>query len=597
MNTITGTNNADSLTGTDSGDEISGLAGNDTIDGGLGGDIVFGGDGDDTITDTGTPVAGQNILSGFLIEDFVFLDAGGNPDSIPPEAENPGNIGLEVGGTVNFPNAADQITFAVNDDDSTFDDGFVEQSGAFATIAEDLTIGGITFPAGQVAEAETNIITQTPDGDTITFTLITIVPPGNTNTQNQGDAVLLVADAPIPPGVPLTITGFTDGPQIPYNTLTPPPDTIFGGAGNDTIDAGEENDFVDAGADDDVVFAGVGDDSLFGGDGIDTLDTSDATDSVTIDLGAGTASGNDIGDDTIAEFEAVIGGSGNDTITGDAAANTVSGGAGDDSISTGDGNDVITVGEGDDVVDGGGVSGGDPLLDNDTLVIDAPDGGSFDVIFAGGDDESGTVNVLDSGGNTVSTITFSEIESIVCFARGTMIETPTGAVAIEDLAAGDLVLTHDNGAQPIRWIGSRTVEAKGNLAPVVISEGTLGNDRELRVSPLHRMLITHWRAELMFGEPEVLVPAKHLVNGDTIYTAEGGEVEYFHMLFDQHEIVTANGAASESFHPGAQAMNSLEDAMREEIFSIFPNLRSETDDAVPMARLSLKTAEARAFLN
>jgi len=123
----------------------------------------------------------------------------------------------------------------------------------------------------------------------------------------------------------------------------------------------------------------------------------------------------------------------------------------------------------------------------------------------------------------------------------------------------------------------------------------LGNDRDLLVSQLHRMLITDWRAELMFGEPEVLAAAKHLINGDTIHMAEGGEVEYFHMLFDAHEIVTANGAPSESFHPGEQGMSWLEEEVREEIFSIFPELRIALEGYGPTARTTLKAFEARAL--
>jgi hypothetical protein len=229
-------------------------------------------------------------------------------------------------------------------------------------------------------------------------------------------------------------------------------------------------------------------------------------------------------------------------------------------------------------------------------VVDTPVGGSFVVIpDPGGDPEAGTVAVLDSGGNTVSTINFAEIERIVCFTRGTMIATPSGEVAIEDLSEGDLVLTRDRGAQPLRWIGSQTVAATGELAPVMIRKGALGNDRDLRVSPLHRMLLTDWRAELMFGQAEVLAAAKHLINGDTIYVDEGGEVEYFHMLFDSHEIVTANGAASESFHPGEQGMSWIEEEVREEIFTIFPNLRVDLEGYGPAARLPLKAYEARAL--
>ncbi len=185
---------------------------------------------------------------------------------------------------------------------------------------------------------------------------------------------------------------------------------------------------------------------------------------------------------------------------------------------------------------------------------------------------------------------------VTCFTRGTMIRTPDGERRIEDLQAEDLVETLDNGPQAVRWIGSTTVPAKRNLAPVVFAKGTLGNTRELVVSPQHRMVLSGWKAELLFGEPEVLSAAIHLVNGDTIYRREGGEVEYFHMMFDTHEIVFAEGAAAESFHPGETGMAALDTETREEIFTLFPELRTDLGSYGPTRRMALKAHEARVFL-
>lgn len=398
--------------------------------------------------------------------------------------------------------------------------------------------------------------------------------------------------------------------------------TIDGGAGNDSILGGGGNDSIIAGLGDDTVQGGPGNDSMDGGDGFDTLDYSEAAAPVSVDLGAGTATGGG-GSDTFVNFEGATGTTGNDTLIGNAAGNALDGGAGADSIDGGDGDDTLTGGAGgdsfagdagNDTLFGGddadlftvsGTSGDDTIVggeggtDSDTISVTAPAGGRFDVIYGGGNNESGTIIVLDNLGNTVSTVTFSEVENVVCFTRGTMIDTPDGARAIEELEAGDLVVTRDHGARPIRWIGSQAVRATGKMAPVMIRKGALGNDRDLMVSQLHRMLITDWRAELMFGEPEVLACAKHLVNGDTIHLvegADGGEVEYFHMLFDRHEIVTANGAPSESFHPGEQGMGWMDDAVRDEIFSIFPQLRTGFDGFGPSARASLKAYEARALI-
>ena len=78
------------------------------------------------------------------------------------------------------------------------------------------------------------------------------------------------------------------------------------------------------------------------------------------------------------------------------------------------------------------------------------------------------------------------------------------------------VLTLDNGARPIRWIGRRTVCGLGRLAPVRIGAGVLGNRRDLYLSPNHRVLLRSGAAELCFGSHEVLVPAKALVDGGAI---------------------------------------------------------------------------------
>ncbi|MCH2119410.1 MAG: Hint domain-containing protein, partial [Pirellulales bacterium] len=161
---------------------------------------------------------------------------------------------------------------------------------------------------------------------------------------------------------------------------------------------------------------------------------------------------------------------------------------------------------------------------------------------------------------------------LICFTSGTRIATVSGDRRIEDLVAGDLVLTMDRGYQPIRWIGASTRPATGDLAPILIRKGALGNDRDLRVSPQHRMLLQGWQAEMLFGEQEVLATAKSLVNDHSILRDEGGEVEYFHMLFDTHEIIYAEGAPSESFHPGEQGWKALDHATRDEILVLFPEL-------------------------
>ncbi len=148
------------------------------------------------------------------------------------------------------------------------------------------------------------------------------------------------------------------------------------------------------------------------------------------------------------------------------------------------------------------------------------------------------------------TITIT-INGVPCFLRGTRIDTPDGPRRVETLRAGDQVHTLDAGPQRIVWIGSDVADGSDRDAPVLIREGALGNRADLYVSPQHRMLIRDPRSELHSAEPEVLVAAVHLVNGTTIRRATFGEVEYFHILLDQHQIIFAEGAPSESFFAGS----------------------------------------------
>jgi hypothetical protein len=148
------------------------------------------------------------------------------------------------------------------------------------------------------------------------------------------------------------------------------------------------------------------------------------------------------------------------------------------------------------------------------------------------------------------------------FLRGTLIETDTGPLPIESLRAGDMVRTVDNGLRPLRAIVQTTVAGHGDMAPIAIAPGALGNYRWLYVSPQHRMLVSDWRAEMWFGEAQVLVAARHLVNGTTIRAMPRARATYMHMIFDRHEIVYAEGIPGESLALGACALAALDGLAR-----------------------------------
>jgi hypothetical protein len=163
------------------------------------------------------------------------------------------------------------------------------------------------------------------------------------------------------------------------------------------------------------------------------------------------------------------------------------------------------------------------------------------------------------------------IPFMACFAAGTLIRTGHGLRPVETVAAGDMVWTRDAGLQPVAWAGGRRVAGLGALAPVRFAPGALCNTRALTVSPQHRMLVTGWKAELLYGEPEVLVAAVHLVNGDTVARVPVETVSYHHIMFDSHQIVEAEGCLTESFLPGAEVARG-DAALWTELVTIFPEL-------------------------
>ncbi len=204
-----------------------------------------------------------------------------------------------------------------------------------------------------------------------------------------------------------------------------------------------------------------------------------------------------------------------------------------------------------------------------------------------------TYTVADSVSG-ISDTAFVTVSSVPCFVAGTMIETGRGPVPVERLRPGDMVLTHDSGLQPLRWIGRRVVRAEGNFAPIRIAANALGRHGTLLVSPQHRILVRDPLAELLFEEPEVLVAARDLVDGRRITVREGGEVEYVHILFDTHQVVFSEGLATESFLPGPQTAASFESTVAAEIYALFPELDPDRGTGYPpAARRVLRGWEAR----
>ncbi|MEM7732953.1 MAG: Hint domain-containing protein [Pseudomonadota bacterium] len=223
-----------------------------------------------------------------------------------------------------------------------------------------------------------------------------------------------------------------------------------------------------------------------------------------------------------------------------------------------------------------------------------PDG-TF-TIDADGDSETVYFNytVEDTAGNSDTALV--EITQVPCFTSGTGIETPKGHTLIEDLRPGDLVVTRDSGAQPVRWIGHRRVDAKGRFVPIRVQKGAFGATHDLLLSPQHRVLVAHYWSGLLFGEDEVLVKAKDLVNDSNVRPAyDLTDVTYFHVLFDKHEIINANGVACESYLPGSMTSDQFDAETHAEIIEIFPELSDSFENYGRAARMILKSFEAVAL--
>ena len=163
---------------------------------------------------------------------------------------------------------------------------------------------------------------------------------------------------------------------------------------------------------------------------------------------------------------------------------------------------------------------------------------------------------------------------MVCFLHGTKISTVHGEIPIEQLRVGDLVLTADNGAQPIKWIGSGRLAYAGKHAPIVIEQNALAAGipaRDLKVSPQHRILVDSPIAERMFGRREVLLPAHRLIGLRGIRQSSPRQsVRYWHIFTQKHQLVRANGAWAETLYPGREALLALCPEARAELAAILP---------------------------
>lgn len=639
----------DMIDGTDGDDDvIYAYEGDDTIDSGIGDDTVYGGAGDDTflINEEGNGIDNDVIIGGETEEnnggDTIDTSAIGDNLTVDFTAPEAGTI-TDGTDTTTF-SEIERIVLGGGNDTVIGGDG---NENVQADGGDDSMIGGggdDTLRGG----SGSNFIDGGDGDDRLTAGdgNDTIIGGNGSDTVKVGNGnnVIHTGSGGIPrpdigyPGLYAADTDPNDdrdfvstGDGDDLITTGDDADTISSGGGNDTINAGVDDDEIDAGSGDDLVTAGEGNDYVLGGSGNDTIygglgpsfpDAINIADDGSDPFGPDLAPGN--GKDTI------DGGRGNDVIYGEDDDDLIFGGIGADTLYGGKDNDTIDGGSGqDDIIGGqgadsmfGGADRDEFFIENRTDAFgDTVDGGTdgndvdkldlrglgkFEIVGetvdADGDSTSGTVNFLDSDGNVEGSLIFREIEKlIVCFTPGSLIGTARGEVPVENLREGDRVITRDNGVQEIRWVGHRQVTrrelmTKPEWQPVLVRKGSLGKglpERDMLLSPNHRLLIANDQSALYFEDREVLAAAKHLINGNGITQVQASAVTYIHFMFDHHEVVLSDGTWTESFQPGDYSLNGIEDTQREEIFAMFPELK-ERDGlaAYGAARNTLKRHEA-----
>jgi Ca2+-binding RTX toxin-like protein len=593
------TNTGNDTINAGAGDDFAfGGGGNDVLDGGSGADNLFGGIGNDSILggtgdDTIGGGAGNDTIAGNAGLDYLFYADSDAAVSVELTA----GVAIVSGGHAQ----GDSITgmdgvigSSFNDTLIGFDSASTDPSDPFTNVfygggGDDSMIGR---GGGDLLYGGTGNDTIYGDrpGDTFTGTDNDIISGGDGN-----DAIYGGGDAD-------TITGDAGDDTVEGGSGN---DSISGGTGNDSLSGGTGNDIVAGDAGNDIIAGDAGNDVLSGGDGNDTLYGGADSDVLN----------GDANDDVLyggAGNDSLSGGTGNDQLVGDAGNDTLSGGDGNDTLTTGYGFDTVQGGVGNDTIIvannsatpgftiGGTIDGG--TSETDTLDLTAWGFAGTNVIYDPTDPKAGTIQFLDGSGNVIGTMTFTDIERIItCFTPGSLATTDRGLVAVEDLRVGDRVLTRDSGFQPIVWTGKQVLSEVALLVeprfrPVRILAGALGHGvpaRDMRVSPQHRVLFSGPRADVLFGETEVLVPALHLVGRPGITVEGRGPVTYIHFMCASHQIVMVDGCWSESFQPGDQSLAGLADEARAELLSLFPGLaEDQIPSAYPAARPSLKRHES-----
>jgi hypothetical protein len=170
-------------------------------------------------------------------------------------------------------------------------------------------------------------------------------------------------------------------------------------------------------------------------------------------------------------------------------------------------------------------------------------------------------------------------EAAFCgFSRGTLVDTPNGPTAIEDLLPGDMVLTSDGMPQPIAWIGATTLvpttpDSSNRAVPLYrVMPDAFGMSR-----PLSHMVVGP-SARILGQYGQILTPLARFEDGVNIAPlSPPSPVDMFHICLKDHALIRMGGLAFESYHPGMDALSDAGPAMRDLFMRLFPHLDTIAD--------------------
>jgi len=601
----------DSIIGAGGNDTLSGDQGDDTIDGGAGNDNLTGGDGQDSI------LAGAGNDSVYADNVWATLSSAASGTGTTPTS-------LTVTNSADGPielwwiDGAGQLQYhATIQPGDTLTQSTYEEYNWELRHPDDWylgTIQGGANPSVNFGASGLNDTVFAGSGDDLVLGMYgDDVIYGETGADTlDGD----YGDDTIWAGTDADTVDGGDGDD--YLSGQEGDDLIQGGAGSDTLIGGTGNDELKGDADDDTfqIFDNSGVDTIIGGEsGVDDdlVDLSGRSSGASVNFtgaeigiiegGSDTAYFQEIERLRLTDFDDSLDASASSAgvnVDAGAGADTLTGSAGDDSLTGGGGDDrfVMTTSGGVDTISDFDLTDDD--LDgfyNDQIDASGLSGGSG----AGGLVTASDVIVTDDGSGS-AVLTFPDGEQLVlkgvvpsqintqpqlyaagipCFTPGIRIATARGAIPVEQIRTGDLLQTADNGLQPVIWTGRRDLSgddliAQPHLMPLVLHPGgPFANDRPLMISPQHRFMLDRPRLGDLGHMNEAFVRARllHALLPDRVARCSPQTgVSYIHLMTETHQVIFAEGIATETFWPGPEALRGLAADDRRELFDVFPEL-------------------------